>query len=233
MPSATPTEKVALIYNGPGATASGVTAIADILKQNGLKYVISNATAFNAMSLTDFTKYAIMIFPGGDSNDMHAALTDATRLKVKQAVITYGVSYTGFCAGAWMAVGPSQSISSVPYWGFGFVPGDYLKQYYPNGQDPEAAMLTTSFSTGEKRQLVWMRGPILPEQAGKVVARYPDGTPAFFATYAGKGYVTLTGPHPEAPDSWRYGLNDTDGLDYDIAWRVISAALQKRALATY
>lgn len=231
--SPTPAETVALIYSGSGATPSGVTSIGEILRSRGLKFEYADHHVFNSMSLAALTKYSIIIFPGGDSNVMDAALTGATKLKVKQAVVTYGVNYTGFCAGAWMAVGPSQAITATPYWGFGFIAGPYLKQYYPNGQNPESAMISTKFASGETRQIVWWRGPILPELSGGVTARYPDGSPAFVGTWAGKGYVTLTGPHPEAPQSWFFGLSDYDGLDYDIAWRTIESALSKRALATY
>lgn len=224
----------ALIYRGAGANASDVTSIGRILTSHGVSYSTADHTRFNSMTVADFAMYKVIIFPGGDSNPMNDNLTGRTRLRVKQAIVQYGVGYTGFCAGAWMAVGPYQSISSIPYWGFGFVTGAYLKLYHPNGLTPMATMVPTKFASGDVRQLVWWGGPALPEIANSVVARYADGVPAIVAKWAGKGFVTITGPHPEAPQSWRDGLlNDTDGLDYDVAWRLIKAAIYKSPLETY
>lgn len=40
----------------------------------------------------------------------------------------------------------------------------------------------------------------------------------------GNGKVFITGLHPEAPQSWRtyYGINDSDGLDFDLVDEMIS-----------
>ena len=44
------------------------------------------------------------------------------------------------------------------------------------------------------------------------------------AAMYGNGKVFITGLHPEAPQSWRtyYGINDSDGLDFDLVDEMIS-----------
>jgi hypothetical protein len=69
-----------------------------------------------------------------------------------------------------------------------------------------------------------------------VIARHEDDrTPAIGQYVVGKGTVTISGPHPESPQSWRtkLGLVDTDGLDHEIAWNLIEAAMNKKALPVY
>lgn len=52
--------------------------------------------------------------------------------------------------------------------------------------------------------------------AGGVVARYSDGKAAISQAYSGKGFVVLSGPHPEAPQGWR----NTAGNEPDLQNRV-------------
>lgn len=218
----------ALIFNGAGVNASNAQSLINIVASHGLTYEVVDSTQLNSMTAAQIANHGVLVWPGGNADDMNAALTAETRLHVRQAVQQYGVSYTGFCAGAWIAVGPDAA-NQTPWWGFALVTGDYLKTYYPNGQDPEGAIVPVTFSNGTVRDLVWWQGPYLPVLSNGIVGKYPDGRVAIAETWSGKGYVTISGVHPEAPQSWRDGINlvDPDGLDFDVAWDLIHAALKK------
>ncbi|HUP56696.1 MAG TPA: hypothetical protein VM598_04530, partial [Bdellovibrionota bacterium] len=215
--------------NGAGTSESDAQSLMSIVASHGMSYRVADSAAIESMSLDDLGRFKVIIWPGGDSNVMTDGLSAAAREKVRQAVVSRGVPYVGFCAGAWMAVGPTPLSGSQPIWGFSILNGDYLKMYHPNGQTPVAAMVWTSFADGSSRDLVWWGGPYLPSYAGSVVARYPDGSAAILKAQAGNGFVVLSGPHPEAPQDWRTGagLSDDDGLDFDLTWRLISAGLSR------
>jgi glutamine amidotransferase-like uncharacterized protein len=70
---------------------------------------------------------------------------------------------------------------------------------------------------------------------GVVVGKYPDGTPAIVEGTSGKGWVILTGVHPEAPEKWRRGLTFTTPASVDNAYagELIDAALHRTLLPHY
>jgi len=74
----------------------------------------------------------------------------------------------------------------------------------------------------------WEDGPQLGGW-GAVVGKYPDGTPAIVEGTSGRGWVILTGVHPEAPASWRRELSFTTPVDADHAYAVtiVRAALDR------
>jgi glutamine amidotransferase-like uncharacterized protein len=67
---------------------------------------------------------------------------------------------------------------------------------------------------------------------GAVVGKYPDGTPAIVEGTCGKGWVILTGVHPEAPANWRRGMTFTTpaSVDHAYAATLIDAALHGTCL---
>jgi hypothetical protein len=77
----------------------------------------------------------------------------------------------------------------------------------------------------------WESGPELSGW-GEILARYPDGTPAVAQGAVGKGWVLLSGIHPEAPASWRRGLTFRTPAAEDNAYALtlIRAALEANPL---
>ncbi len=224
----------AMIFNGVGVNASNGQALIDLVASHGLSYEVIDSAKLNSMPLDQLLKYGVFVWPGGDANQMNSALTSETRVRVRQAV-RQGVGYAGFCAGAWIAVGPD-ALNKAPYWGFAIASGDYLKVFYPLvPPPPDGFMVWVQFPDGSKRNVVWWQGPFLWKSLGSIIAKYADGSSAISETWSGLGYVTLSGVHTEAPQSWRdgIGLVDSDGLDLDIAWDMIDAALKQRPLAAF
>src|SRR5262249_22820859 len=91
-----------------------------------------------------------------------------------------------------------------------------------------------TFPTMPAADHYWESGPQLSGW-GDVVARYPDGTPAIVQGSVGKGWVLLSGIHPEAPDSWRRGMNFRPSAADDQAYALtlIRAALNGTRLPHY
>ncbi len=223
-----------MIYNGDGTSPTDFQALASLIKSHGLTYQAVTSAELNSMSLAKLTSFGTYVWPGGDSNVMDASLTAGTKKLVRQAVTESGVGFAGFCAGAWIAVGPAPGSANAG-WGFSILTGSYLKEYAPGGQYPVAAIVPVTLASGGTRDLVWWGGPYLPTIAGGVVGKYPDGTAAIVQSRAGAGYVAITGLHPEAPQDWRTAQNlvDRDGLDLDIAWNIIQAARTRAPMPAF
>ncbi|MBI3543354.1 MAG: hypothetical protein HY075_08800 [Deltaproteobacteria bacterium] len=223
-----------LLFNGVGVSTSDWQTTEQIVSDAGLSYQLVNSAQLDALSLDQMATFGMMIFPGGYGNQITDGLQAATTIRIRQAVRDRGVGFFGICAGAWVAVGPESATDNQAAYGFAVANGSFLDEYLPNGQEPEAAMVDVSFADGSSRWLVWWGGPITPNWPGGVVARYSTGAPAISQIYAGKGFVTVAGPHTEAPDGWRATAgNDPDGLDYDIATKLIKSTLNRTPLKAF
>jgi len=223
-----------LLFNGAGISTSDWQNTEKIVKAMGLTYKLVNSSALNAMSLDEMTKFGMFLIPGGTSGGITGGLTAATRVRVRQAVRDRGVAYLGICAGAFVAVESGAEGDAQTNYGFPVVEGKHLPMWWPNGKVMTAAVVPVSFADGSSRHLVWYGGPSTPEWTGGVVARYNDGKPAISQTWFHKGWVVISGPHPEAPQGWRNTAgNDPDGLDYEVMEDLVMATLERKPLPTF
>jgi glutamine amidotransferase-like uncharacterized protein len=227
-------ETGALIYQGVATAYGDAEAITDILDRHQVTYQLVSSDELNSMTLEDISRFGMIIWPGGYAGQMSGSLTAQARENIRKAVNKVGVSYVGICAGAFMAVSPAPSRGEDgPDWGLSLVDGDLLPYYHLEDDGIEDSMVQVQLNDGSSRSMVWWGGPYLPEYPHGVLARYEDsGQPAITQTWAGKGLVFLSGPHPEAPENWRtkLGLTDPDGLDQKIAWKLFKAALKQSPL---
>jgi glutamine amidotransferase-like uncharacterized protein/predicted small secreted protein len=218
-----------LLYNGAGAAATDVNAFIDLLDAEDLSYKLINESELNEMSVDELAAFGMILWPGGYAGIASNNLSTATRRRVREAVKARGVSYAGFCAGSFMAVGPED-------YGFAFLSSDaILPEYEPDGihQHDYAEIEAFTMPGGSVQDLVWFGGPYFPS-ASEVLARYRDGTPAMMQTMAGKGFVVLSGPHPESPVGWADSDADRDGKtgDRTLARKLILSALRRQPLPT-
>lgn len=236
LPTAPSYEKAILLFTGMGVSTSDWQSTEQIIQSDGLTYQLVNTAQLNAMSVDEISRFGMILVPGGSGGTIADNLSDATQLNLRKAVQERGVSYLGFCAGAWIAVGPEAPTTAIADYGLALAPGAVLPAFYPGGNTSlEAAMVDTAFADGSHRQLVWWGGPSTPEWKGGVIARYAEtGEPAISETWSGKGYVIVSGPHPEAPQSWRGTAGyDSDGLDFDLTIQLIHGALEKKPLVAF
>lgn len=223
-----------LLFNGQGISTSDWQTTEKILKSMRLSYRLVNSGQLNSMSLAQLSTFGLILVPGGHGGTISSGLSSAARVRVRKAVRENGVSYFGICAGAWVGVGLEANTEYAQGYGFSAIGGNHLANWWPNSSHPKAAMARVSFADGTSRNLVWYGGPATPEWKGGVVARYPNGVAAISQAWSKNGFVILSGPHPEAPQGWRQSSGyDSDGLDYDIMMKLVSAALKRQPLRTY
>ena len=213
-----------LIFNGTGTSSSDVAAVEKVVSSKGLAYHTANSSQLDAMSQSQLLAYRLFIVPGGNSITIGNNLSSKASATVRGAV-SQGLNYLGICAGGFFG-GYSRY-----YNGLDLTSGTWFSLYadYYKGIHKEAVAI--SFPGGVKLDIYWENGPQLSGW-GQVIGKYPNGAPALTEGYWGKGFVILSGVHPEAPAGWRYGMNVFTPLDVDLAYAstLVSAAMNRVTL---
>jgi len=178
------------------------------------------------MSPSQLRTYRLLIVPGGNFEQIGNGLTSGTTANVRNAV-GGGLNYLGICAGAFFA-------GASPYNGLNLTSGVGFSFYAIEAQGIHKAAVDIAVAGSPALAHYWEDGPQLTGW-GAVVAKYPDGTPAIVEGSFGDGWVILSGIHPEAPESWRRGMNFTTPASVATVYAgtVIRAALNRTRLEHY
>ncbi len=157
---------------------------------------------------------------------MMQPFSDATG-KIRDAVQN-GLNYLGICAGAFFA-------SDYPgYNGLNLTSGARFHFYSAEEKGVRKAAVPITVVGEPTHDQYWEDGPQISGW-GAVIGRYPDGSSAIAEGTFGKGWVVLTGIHPEAPEQWRRGMTfaTAASVDNDYAVTLIRAALNRESLPHY
>lgn len=208
--SSTSTTAPVLLFNGTGTSSTDVVAVESVLSTLKLSYSTANTSQIEAMSESRLAAYKLLIVPGGNSITIGNNLSQSATAKIHNAVVNDGLHYLGVCAGAFFG---GYSIHN----GLNLTNGVWFNFYADEFQGIHKAAVTLSFSKGTKMDMYWQDGPQLSGW-GEIISKYPDGTPAMVEGKSGSGWVILSGVHPEAPASWRAGLNFKTPVATDLAY---------------
>jgi len=176
------------------------------------------------MTENELKAYKLFIVPGGNSIKIGNNLSDDATSRVRNAVSNDGLHYLGICAGGFFG---GYSI----YNGLDFTSGVWFNFYADEHLGIHKEAVEISFPSGAPLDIYWQDGPQFSGW-GDIVGKYPDGTPAIVEGKFGKGFVILSGVHPEAPADWRSGMNFKTSLATDLAYAgtLIDAALKAKSL---
>lgn len=212
-----------LLFAGVGASKGDVEALEAILEDHHVRHAVADSERLDGMSDSELSAYRLLIVPGGNFEVIGQNLEPGTSAKIRRA-IAGGVNYLGICAGAFFA-------GASPYNGLNLTAGVRFPFYSAEAAGIRRAALRIESPAAPPLEHYWEDGPELSGW-GDVVGRYPDGTPAIVQGTFGSGGVLLVGVHPEAPESWRWGL--TFATPASTAQRyaatLISAALDRTPL---
>jgi glutamine amidotransferase-like uncharacterized protein len=215
-----------LLFNGTGTSPNDVKAVETILNDRQLSYARANSPQLNGMGEAQLMAYRLLIIPGGNFIDMGNSLTPDTTAHIHNAV-QGGLNYLGICAGGFLAAdGTYKCLNLTSGVRFGF--------YSAENQGVRKAAVAITGVGSPALEHYWEDGPQLSGW-GEVVGKYPDGTPAIVEGTSGKGWVILSGVHPEAPENWRRGMTFTTpaSADHAYAGTLIDAALHGTSLPHY
>ncbi len=196
----------ALIYNGPVAASGSTEALADVAAQAGLPVqYVSNIEDLQRL-LPDAKVFII----GGTQDDLSplvAAFTPAATAALKD-YLQNGGRYLGICGGGYMA-SSGWTEDGKSFASLGIIPagsGSYLGQ-------PEPQILPINW-LGQTHQMYYQDGPVFYLKPGaedvRIIAQYANGQVAAFLSAYGRGKVAVSGPHPEARQTWVYGEPNAD-----------------------
>ncbi len=212
-----------LLFNGTGCSPNDVKAFEIILNEQHLSYSKANSSQLNQMSEARIREHRLLLVPGGNFMDIGNGLTPGARANIRTAVQN-GLNYLGVCAGAFFAGNsPANGLNLTAGVKFGF--------YAAEDRGIRKAAVPIALPGGTTLEHYWEDGPQLTGW-GRVLGKYPDGTPAIVQGSYGAGCVILCGVHPEAPASWRRGMAfTTPASAYTAyAWTLIHAALNRELL---
>jgi glutamine amidotransferase-like uncharacterized protein len=214
-----------LLFAGTGTSPGDVKAVEALLRRGGLEYATATSAELNAMDAAALRRHRLLIVPGGNFVEMGAALTPAAAANVRGAVRD-GASYLGICAGAFLAG------RFTGYNSFDLTSGVKFGFYAISSQGVRKAVVPIARPGEPTLEHYWEDGPVLAGW-GTPIATYPDGTPAIAEGAVGRGWVVLSGVHPEAPESWRSGMTFRTPAAEDNAFAatLIRAALGRTPLA--
>ncbi len=214
-----------LIFNGTGTSSTDVTAVENVVKNAGFAYRTVNSSGLNSMTQAQLAAYKLFIVPGGNSITIGKYLTHSATTNVRNAVQQNGLHYLGICAGAFFGG------YSAYYNGLNLTSGVWFSKY-PDSKTKDDLMI--KFPAQSALDIYWQDGPQLSGW-GKIVGKYPNGQPAMVEGYSGKGFVLLSGVHPEAPSSWYYGMTLLTPVDKNLAYAqtLVKAAFNATVLPHY
>jgi glutamine amidotransferase-like uncharacterized protein len=215
-----------LLFNGAGTSSGDVAAIEKILSSQDLDYSTIDSRQLNGMSESQMRTYRLLIVPGGNFVHIGNSLHPSTAANLRSA-IEDGLNYLGICAGAFFA-------GNSPYNGLNLTSGVRFGFYAAESRGIRKAAVTIATPGGQTLDQYWEDGPQLTGW-GTVVGKYPDQSPAIVEGTLGKGWIVLTGVHPEAPANWRRGMDFRTPVEIDNAFAatLIRAALNRESLPHY
>lgn len=216
----------ALIYNGPVAASGATEAVTAIVEQLGLPVNFVS----DIEELPRLLNGAAVFIIGGTGDDLKPLL-DAFTPEITAALTAYlrsGGRYLGICGGGYMAStrwevdgGLGKMLGIIP------ARSENLDMNY----DPRILPIRW---LGATRLMYFQTGPafdlVQSPEAVQVVAYYDDGRIAALVASYGEGKVAVSGPHPEAPDSWRNDVSngETMTVSTDLALALLKDLLSER-----
>lgn len=207
-----------LLFNGTGTSKGDVKRMEAILDERHLDFATADSPELDGMSETRLKGYRLLIIPGGNFEKIGDNLKPATSARIRVAV-SGGLNYLGICAGAFFA-------GKSPYNGLDLTSGVRFPFYSAERGGVRKAAVAVAYPEAPSLEQYWEDGPELTGW-GAAVGKYPDGTPAIAEGSLGKGWVLLSGVHPEASEGWRHGMAFATPVSVDNAYAgtLVDAAL--------
>lgn len=189
------------VYRGAAGCEGCSEMVVKSLKETGLNLDVSYVGEQEVLKLNpqNLKKYDLYIQPGG-GQDIPAAYKALGEEGVEaiRSFVSSGKGYLGICMGAYLADKDWIGLINAPL---------DSEVGRPNADALDEGDYTFSILWGEKEESVYFQdGPYFDNSTKSLgfvpIAHYLNGDIAMASYKYGKGKVVLTGPHPEADESW-------------------------------
>nr|WP_314557998.1 BPL-N domain-containing protein [uncultured Pseudomonas sp.] len=188
------------VYRGPAACEGCAEAIKAAIERLGSTYQIDFLGPNERLDIsrTSLQRYEAYVQPGG-GQDIPAALSSMgqDRIAAIRAYVAQGGQYLGICMGAYLADVDNLGLLDVA------LDSEVGRPGFPVTSIEDSAVLVKW--GGREHHLFYQDGPYLPQGTGigfRVIGSYGNGDIAAARYRFGAGVVVLSGPHPEADESW-------------------------------
>jgi glutamine amidotransferase-like uncharacterized protein len=218
-----------LIFTGDGTWSTEIADAETLLTSHAATYQEATSAQLDAMSAQDMAQFGVIFIPGGEGGTEAESVSATTHANLRTAVQQLGVSYVGFCAGAFVAVAPAPAAGQDVSYGFGVVNGALLNEYAGPGTNQDYEQTLNTFASGSTENILWYGGPIVPNSG--VIAKYPTGDPSINEQWSGNGLVILAGLHPDLSQATLDALGvSPDTPATDTAWQIFNAAINRQPI---
>ncbi|KAH7324207.1 hypothetical protein B0I35DRAFT_158096 [Stachybotrys elegans] len=206
------TRPQALVYRGNAACDGCSEVVAHVLETSPYHFNVTYCGPDESVDLSAevLSSAAVYAYPGGP--DLNSAWKEIKEhAEIIRNFVRDGGRYMGFCLGAYLA-GRSPGLGLLPK---GIDTDSECEQEGAQVSDGRDAVIQVDweFNSGSPysnvqrgRWLYFQEGAMLTGFKGedpRILARYSsNGDVAASATSFGRGFVGLTGPHPEATKDW-------------------------------
>ncbi|QQP95339.1 BPL-N domain-containing protein [Lysobacter enzymogenes] len=189
------------VYRGPASCENCSETLQRAIQALGPQYRVDFVGADEPIDITpeNLARYDVYAQPGGgqDIPAAFASLGDG-RVDAIHDYVAGGGRYLGICMGAYLASGS----------GLGLVPHELQSEVGRPGFEvdgSEDAVVAVRWQ-GRAQTVFYQDGPYLrraPKDPGfRTIATYANDDIAAARYTLGRGVVVLSGPHPEADESW-------------------------------
>lgn len=210
----------ALIYRGPGGCEGCAEALGAVAARIGMRVTFVGPQELSHARLAEADVY---IQGGGDDVDKIADAMGAAGQENLRDYVRGGGRYWGVCAGGYLAGRTRDDAGDLP--GLRLFNGDSFPY------SPFAARTETVIWMGQPQRMYLQEAPgfaLDPGTDAHVLARYQGGEIAALLAPFGRGWVAVSGPHPEATQDWLAddGLTDAHLASPHLADQMLRKLLQ-------
>jgi len=188
------------VYRGPAACDGCAEAVKEAIERLGPTYRVDFLGPRENLDVTHsaLAHYEAYVQPGG-GQDIPAAFNSLgeRRSEAIRAYVAKGGQYLGICMGAYLADVANLGLIDTE------LDSEVGRPGFPVTTIADSAVLVQWGGLAD--WVFFQDGPYLPHGVGngfRVIASYGNGDIAAARYHFGAGVVVLSGPHPEADESW-------------------------------
>jgi len=189
------------VYRGPASCENCSETLKQAIEALGPNYRVDFVGAHEPIDITpaNLARYDVYAQPGGGQNipAAFASLGDA-RVDAIHDYVAGGGRYLGICMGAYLA--SASGLGLIPH----ELNSEVGRRGFPVATSDDAVVAVRW--EGRKETVFYQDGPYLLRPANdpgfRTIATYANNDIAAARYTLGKGLVVLSGPHPEADESW-------------------------------